>query len=64
MGERKRIKRPRRMRRVRRKKQGDLFLDRGRGGKRSGAGRPKSDSSGVSHLRRASLSRHTPVHVT
>ena len=44
--------------------QGDLFLDRGRGGKRSGAGRPKKRGSGVSHRRRAALSAHTPVHVT
>ncbi len=35
-----------------------------RGGRRAGAGRPKSASSGESHRARPSLSRHHPVHVT
>ena len=52
------------MKRRRQPKQGDLFLDVGRGGKRSGAGRPKDPSSGVSHLRRPSLGKHNPVMVT
>ena len=34
-----------------------------RGGARVGAGRPKLDGSGESHLVRPSLSRHHPVHV-
>src|SRR4051812_5153542 len=34
------------------------------GGKRDGAGRPKTGRAGVSHLRRPRLSRHHPVHVT
>lgn len=35
------------------------------GGARQGAGRPpKGDAPGVSHLRRPTLSRHQPVHVT
>ena len=41
------------------------FAFRTWGGKRKGAGRPpKGNTAGVSHLRRASLSRHHPVHVT
>jgi REP element-mobilizing transposase RayT len=40
------------------------FAERKHGGKRKGAGRPKKPGSGVSHLRRAKLSRHHPVHVT
>jgi len=35
-----------------------------RGGQRKGAGRPRKKDAGVSHLRRPSLSRHHPVHVT
>jgi hypothetical protein len=35
-----------------------------RGGRRKGAGRPRKEDLGVSHLRRPSLSRHHPVHVT
>ena len=34
------------------------------GGARRGAGRPKRADSGVPHLRRPTLSRHHPVHVT
>ena len=41
------------------------FTFRSWGGKRKGAGRPpKGKAAGVSHLRRPSLSRHHPVHVT
>ena len=41
------------------------FAFRAWGGKRKGAGRPpKGPAAGVSHLRRPSLSRHHPVHVT
>ena len=41
------------------------FTFRAWGGKRKGAGRPpKGPTTGVSHLRRPSLSRHHPVHVT
>src|SRR6266498_448503 len=36
---------------------------KGRGGWRPGAGRPKSKSSGVPHLRRESFKKH-PLHVT
>jgi REP element-mobilizing transposase RayT len=46
-------------------KQGDLFLDRGRGGKRTGAGRPRAPGRRRNWVRvRAALSRHTPVHIT
>lgn len=49
-------------------KQGELPLrKRGsdpRGGKREGAGRPKSKSAGVSHSRRPNLASRYPVHVT
>jgi REP element-mobilizing transposase RayT len=46
-------------------RQGDLFLDRGRGGKRTGAGRPRGPGRKRNWVRvRAALSRHTPVHVT
>ena len=46
-------------------KQGDLFLDRGRGGKRTGAGRPRAPGRRRNWVRvRAALSKHTPVHVT
>src|SRR3954465_5278066 len=37
---------------------------KGRGGPRKGAGRPPNCPSKVPHLRRPSLSRHHPVHVT
>ena len=41
------------------------FTFRSWGGKRTGAGRPpKGNAAGVSHLRRQTLSRHHPVHVT
>lgn len=41
------------------------FTFRSWGGKRKGAGRPaKGDTAGVSHLRRPTLSRHHPVHIT
>ena len=36
----------------------------GRGGRREGAGRPKTNPEAESHARRAPLSRHHPVHVT
>jgi REP element-mobilizing transposase RayT len=46
-------------------RQGDLFLDRGRGGKRTGAGRPRGPGRHRNWVRvRAELSKHTPVHVT
>src|SRR5689334_19825652 len=35
-----------------------------RGGRRKGAGRPRKENAGASHLCRPSLSRHHPVHVT
>ncbi|HEU4579445.1 MAG TPA: transposase [Polyangiaceae bacterium] len=35
-----------------------------RGGRRAGAGRPRKAGAGISHLRRPSLSRHHPLHVT
>jgi REP-associated tyrosine transposase len=34
------------------------------GGRRTGAGRPKGNANGVTHISRPSLSRHHPVHVT
>src|SRR5438270_11481364 len=37
---------------------------KGRGGPRKGAGRPRNRPGTVPHLRRPSLSRHHPVHVT
>ena len=41
------------------------FAFRTRGGKRKGAGRPpKGDTAGVSHLRRPTLSRRHPLHIT
>jgi putative transposase len=49
------------------KRRGQLAFDlryKGRGGPRKGAGRPKNHPSKVPHLRRPSLSRHHPVHVT
>jgi REP element-mobilizing transposase RayT len=46
------------------KKESQLHLDRLRwGGRRDGAGRPKT-STRVSHLRRPRVSRNEPVHVT
>jgi REP element-mobilizing transposase RayT len=46
-------------------RQGDLFLDRGTGGKRTGAGRPRGPGRHRNWVRvRAELSKHTPVHVT
>jgi REP element-mobilizing transposase RayT len=46
-------------------RQGDLFLNRGHGGKRTGAGRPPAPGRRRTWVRvRAALSRHTPVHVT
>src|SRR5688572_16959009 len=48
-----------------RSRQGDLFLDRGRGGKRTGAGRPRAPGRRRNWVRvRAVLSKNTPVHVT
>lgn len=48
-----------------RSRQGDLFLNRGHGGKRAGAGRPPAPGRRRNWVRvRAALSRHTPVHVT
>ena len=49
------------------KRRGQLAFDlryKGRGGPRKGAGRPRNRPSKVSHLRRPTLSRHHPVHVT
>jgi hypothetical protein len=37
---------------------------RGRGGRRPGAGRPKSKNAGVSHLRREAFPARYPLHVT
>jgi len=37
---------------------------KGRGGPRKGAGRPRNRPGSVPHLKRPSLSRHHPVHVT
>jgi putative transposase len=34
------------------------------GGRRAGAGRPRKQDAGSSHLRRPSVSRHHPVHIT
>ena len=48
-----------------RSKQGELFLDRGTGGKRTGAGRPRGPGRKRNWVRRrAKVSRHTPVHIT
>lgn len=48
-----------------RSRPGDLFLDRGRGGKRTGAGRPRGPGRKRNWVRvRAALSKHVPVHVT
>ena len=48
-----------------RSRQGDLFLNRGRGGKRTGAGRPRALGRRRNWVRvRAALSKNTPVHVT
>ncbi|HUQ00900.1 MAG TPA: hypothetical protein VM261_00335 [Kofleriaceae bacterium] len=45
--------------------QGDLWLDRGKGGKRTGAGRPRAPGRHRNWVRvRAELAKHTPVHVT
>src|SRR5512145_2974999 len=41
-----------------------LTFDRLLGGRRKGAGRKKSPSSGVSHLKRAEVTGRVPVHVT
>jgi len=41
-----------------------LALPRGHGGARTGAGRPRSGKSYVPHRKRATLSRHEPVHIT
>jgi putative transposase len=49
------------------KRRGQLAFDlryKGRGGPRKGAGRPRKKPTTVPHLRRPSLSRHHPVHVT
>jgi hypothetical protein len=43
--------------------QGELRF-RSWGGRRSGAGRPREPSAGVSHVTRPRVTRHTPVHVT
>jgi REP element-mobilizing transposase RayT len=53
-------------RRSRRKPvQGDLFADRGRGGKRTGAGRPRGPGRHRNWVRvRSALAKSTPVHVT
>src|SRR6476659_4974099 len=37
---------------------------KGRGGRRPGAGRPKKKNAGVSHLKRPSLPKSYPVHIT
>jgi REP element-mobilizing transposase RayT len=48
-----------------RNRQGDLFQDRGRGGKRTGAGRPRAPGRQRNWVRvRAALSKHVPVHIT
>ena len=44
-------------------RQGELAFG-GRGGKRVGAGRPKTNPEAESHVRRAPLARRHPVHVT
>ena len=41
-----------------------LTFDRLMGGRRKGAGRKKSPDSGVSHLKRETITKDTPVHVT
>jgi putative transposase len=49
------------------RRRGQLTFDlryKGRGGPRKGAGRPRSRPGTVPHLKRPSLSRHHPVHVT
>src|SRR3954467_2705475 len=49
------------------KRYGQLAFDlryNGRGGPRKGAGRPRNRPGTVDHLKRPSLSRHHPVHVT
>src|SRR4051812_3061464 len=49
------------------KRRGQIAFDlryKGRGGPRKGAGRPKNRPGTVPHLRRPSLSRHHPVHIT
>jgi len=49
------------------KRRGQLAFDlryKGRGGPRKGAGRPRKQPGTVPHLKRPSLSRHHPVHVT
>ncbi len=47
------------------KRQIDLFENRGRGGKRSGAGRPRGPGRHRNWVRlRATLSKNVPVHVT
>jgi REP element-mobilizing transposase RayT len=45
--------------------QGDLWLDRGKGGRRTGAGRPRAPGRRRNWVRvRAELAKNTPVHVT
>src|SRR5207237_4407817 len=49
------------------KRRAQLAFDlryKGRGAPRKGAGRPRNSPGKVPHLRRPSLSRHHPVHVT
>jgi REP element-mobilizing transposase RayT len=46
-------------------RQGDLFLDRGKGGKRTGAGRPRAPGRKRNWVRvREALAKYVPVHVT
>jgi hypothetical protein len=40
------------------------FDGKRRGGKRKGAGRKKSDNSGVSHCKRDAVKKGLPIHVT
>ncbi|KAB2901122.1 MAG: hypothetical protein F9K40_08725 [Kofleriaceae bacterium] len=48
-----------------RQRQGGLFLDRGKGGKRTGAGRPRAPGRHRNWVRvREVLAKNTPVHVT
>jgi REP element-mobilizing transposase RayT len=54
----------RRTRRLRRPVQPPLHFPAGWGGRREGAGRPKSKTAGVSHARRAALASRYPVHVS
>src|SRR5688572_16096301 len=48
----------------RRERAEQLTFDRLMGGRRKGAGRKKSPDAGVSHLKRETITKDTPVHVT